>query len=132
MILVDANVLLDLWHADPAWSAWSSRQLWNQSLVHELAINLIVYSEVSVSFTTPASLDRKLAELQVTVLTIPLEAAFLAGKAFAQYRRRGGAKSNVLSDFLIGAHAAVLTCPLLTRDTRRYASYFPTVRLIAP
>ncbi len=132
MILVDANVLLDVWHADPAWSAWSKRELWNQSLVHDLAINSIIYAEVSVSFATPAAIDRSLAELKIAVLNIPREAAFLAGKAFAQYRRRGGGKTNVISDFLIGGHAAVLGCAVLTRDTRRFAAYFPGVNLIAP
>lgn len=132
MILVDANIILDIWDPDPVWSAWSTGQLRNQSLLHELAINPIVYSEISVSFPTPAALDKKLANLGITVLSIPLEAAFLAGKAFAHYRRLGGSKTNVLADFFIGAHATVLGCVLLTRDTRRYATYFPGVRLIAP
>jgi predicted nucleic acid-binding protein len=132
MILVDANVLLDVLHSDPQWGEWSNSQLRNQSRTHELAINSIVYAEISVSFATPAALDTKLADLEVMVLSIPRQAAFLAGKAFVQYRRRGGPKTNVLSDFLIGAHAFVLACPVLTRDTRRYATYFPGVTLIAP
>jgi len=77
-------------------------------------------------------LDEKLEDLGAIVISIPCNAAFRAGKAYAQYRRQRGTKSNVLPDFFIGAHAAVLGCPLLTRDTRRYAAYFPTVRLIAP
>jgi predicted nucleic acid-binding protein len=132
MILVDANIILDIWDPDPVWSAWSANQLRDQSLLHELAINPIVYSEISVSFPTPASLDRKLANLGITVLNIPLEAAFLAGKAFARYRRLGGSRTNVLADFFIGAHATVLGCPLLTRDTRRYATYFHSLRIVAP
>jgi len=132
MILLDANVLLDVWNADPAWSAWSSGQMRNQSLVHELAINPIVYSEISISFSTPAALDRRLADMEVVVLGIPRDAAFLAGKAHVQYRRKGGTRNSVFADFFIGAHATVLGCPLLTRDTKRYAGYFPTVRLIAP
>lgn len=132
MILLDANVILDIWNADPAWSIWSSTQMRNQSLLHKLAVNPIIYSEISVSFTTPATLNRRLAELEVEVLDIPREAAFLAGKAYIHYRRRGGPKNNLLPDFFIGAHAAVLGCALLTRDTRRYVTYFPSVRLIAP
>lgn len=132
MMLVDANVLLDIWDRDPAWYSWSIGQLRRQSLLHELAINTIVYSEISVSFETAASLDKKLDELRVSVLGIPRQAAFLAGKAYRHYRRRGGAKSNVLSDFFIGSHAAVLGCALITRDTRYYAAYFPTIRLLAP
>lgn len=132
MILVDTNVLLDILAPDPVWRAWSLAQLQRCSLLHDLAINPIVYAEISVSFATPASLDKKLEELRVHLLNIPRHAAFLAGKSHRQYRRRGGIKVNILSDFLIGAHAAVLACELLTRDTRVYSTYFPTVRLIAP
>jgi predicted nucleic acid-binding protein len=132
MILLDANVILDVLDPDPVWHAWSSSQLRRLSLTEELAINPIVYAEISVSFATAAALDEKLAVLGVIVLSIPRLAAFLAGKAIAQYRRQGGTKGNVLPDFFIGAHAAVLECPILTRDTRRYAAYFPNVRLIAP
>jgi len=132
MMLIDANVILDVWGRDPAWYAWSVGQLRRNALLHELAINPVVYSEISVSFESPSSLDARLEELQVTMLSIPRRAAFLAGKAYRQYRRRGGIKSNVLPDFFIGDHAAVLGCALLTRDRRYYAAYFPTVRLIAP
>jgi predicted nucleic acid-binding protein len=102
------------------------------SVLHELAINPIVYAEISVSFATPTALDKKLEDLGILVEDIPRRAAFLAGKAYVHYRRQGGMKSNVLADFFIGAHAAVLGCLLLTRDTRRYSAYFPSVRLIAP
>jgi predicted nucleic acid-binding protein len=132
MILLDANVILDVWDPDPVWHAWSSKQMRSLSLIHELAINPIVYSEISVSFPAATDLDEKLADLGAIVISIPTSAAFRAGKAYAQYRRQGGTKGNVLPDFFIGAHAAVLGCPLLTRDTRRYAAYFPGVRLIAP
>ncbi len=132
MILLDANVILDIWDLNPSWHAWSSGQLRKLSILHELAINTIVYAEVSTRFATLAALDRRVEELGLVVLNIPRDAAFLAGKAFVQYRRRGGQKSNVLADFFIGAHAAVLKCPLVTRDTRRYAAFFPTVRLIPP
>jgi predicted nucleic acid-binding protein len=132
MILLDANVILDIWDPDPIWRAWSSEQLRKQSFLHEMAINPIVYAEISVSFATSAALDEKLEDLGAIVISILRKAAFLAGNAYLQYRRQGGTKGNVLPDFFIGAHAAVLGCPLLTRDTRRYAAYFPTVRLIAP
>jgi predicted nucleic acid-binding protein len=132
MILLDANVILDVWNLDPAWHQWSSSQLKKQSVLHELAISPVVYAEISTSFGTPAALDEKLDDLEILVIGIPRHAAFLAGKAFAQYRRKGGTKTNVLADFFIGAHAAVLGCSLLTRDTRRFAAYFPTVQLIHP
>jgi predicted nucleic acid-binding protein len=132
MILVDANVILDVWTADPAWQVWSGEQLRNQSVLHELAIGPVVYSEISVSFPTVRHLDEKLAELGIAVLNLSREAAFLAGKAFVQYRRRGGVRANVLADFLIGAQAAAVGCPLLTRDTRVHKLYFPGVQLITP
>jgi predicted nucleic acid-binding protein len=132
MILLDANVILDIWNDDPVWYQWSYFQVREQSILNELAINPIVYAEISVSFATSQALDEKLENLGVIVIGIPREAAFIAGKAFVQYRRQGGTKGNVLPDFFIGAHATVLGCPLLTRDTRRYAAYFPSVRLIAP
>jgi hypothetical protein len=132
MILLDANVIVDIWADDPVWYAWSSQQIRNLSLIHELAINAIVYAEISAKFSTSDALDEKLADLGLIVFSIPRRAAFLAGTAYVQYRRRGGAKGNVLPDFFIGAHATVLGCPVLTRDTRRYAAYFPHLRLIAP
>jgi hypothetical protein len=132
MILLDANVILDIWDRDPLWHAWSSGQLRAQSLLHDLAINPIVYAEISARFATAALLDEKLLDLGLIVISISRGAAFLAGKAFIQYRRQGGTKGNVLPDFFIGAHATALGCPLLTRDTRRYAAHFPGVRLIAP
>jgi predicted nucleic acid-binding protein len=132
MILLDSNVLLDLWGTDPVWQSWSSGQLRRFSIIDQLAINVILYAEISVRFSSPAILDQALDEVGVTVLPIPRAAAFLAGKAHLDYRRKGGTKVNVLPDFFIGAHAAVLGSPLLTRDTRRYTTYFPMVRLIAP
>ena len=132
MILLDVNVILDIWDRDPTWFIWSRDQLRNMSLVDELAINPIVYAEISARFATSVALDQRLEDLGLIVLSIPRRAAFLAGKAFVQYRRLGGTKGNVLPDFFIGAHASVLGCPLLTRDTQRYAAYFPSVHLIAP
>jgi hypothetical protein len=132
MILLDANVLLDLWDCDPIWHSWSMNQMRKLSLVEEFTINQIIYAEVSSRFTSVKVLDERLDALSIRLESIPREAAFWAGKAYAHYRRRGGAKSNVLPDFFIGAHASVLGCPILTRDTQRYKTYFPDVRLIAP
>lgn len=132
MVFVDSNVILDVWTCNPDWSVWSQSRLRSLSLLHELAINTIVYAEISVVFSMPDPVDERLNDLGVTVLDFPRSAAFLAGKAFARYRRLGGPRTSVLPDFFIGAHAAVLGCAILTRDTRRYASYFPAVRLISP
>ena len=132
MILIDANIILDVWTADPQWHTWSSEQLRKQSVQHELAIGPIVYSEISISFATVSHVDERLDQLGIAVLDLSRHAAFLAGKAYAQYKRRGGIRSNVLADFLIGAQASALGCALLTRDARVHKQYFPGVQLIAP
>lgn len=131
-MLVDTNVLVDVLGNDPDWADWSITQLRAQAQIHRLIINPFIYAELSLTFDTVEALDARLADLQIPVIETPKPALFLAGKAFVQYRRQGGAKTNVLADFFIGAHAAVASLPVLTRDVRRYASYFPTVRLIAP
>ncbi len=131
-MLVDTNVLVDVLEDDPDWADWSVAQLRAQAQVHRLAINPVIYAELSLAFSTAEALDEALAALQIPVVEIPRPALFLAGKAFVQYRRQGGTKTNVLADFFIGAHAAVAGCPVLTRDARRYAGYFPTVALVSP
>lgn len=132
MLLVDTNVLVDVLEDDPDWADWSITQLQNQAQVHQLIINPIIYSEVSLTFSSVEALDDCLDAMKLKMVDIPKPALFLAGKAFVQYRRQGGTKHNVLADFFIGAHAAVARLPILTRDERRYASYFPSVRRIAP
>ena len=132
MLLVDTNVLVDVLEDDPQWADWSIQQLRFQSKIHRLVINPIVYSELSLTFSTVEVLDQTIAGLGLAMIEIPKPALFLAGKAFVRYRRQGGTKSNVLGDFFIGAHAAVSGLQILTRDTKRYRSYFPSVVLIAP
>lgn len=132
MLLVDTNVLIDVLGNDPEWADWSIEQLRAQSQVHPLAINPIIYAELSLTFSKVEALDKTIATLDLAFAELPRPALFLAGKAFAQYRERGGKANNVLADFFIGAHAAVLGCPLLTRDPRRYQTYFPSVTLITP
>lgn len=132
MVIVNSNIVFDLWDRDPIWSFWSAQQMRALSPSHDLAINAVIYAEISARFSSQANLDKSVEELGLIVLEIPRDAAFLAGKAFQQYRRQGGNRSNVLPDFFIGAHAASLGCEILTRDTRPYSTYFPTVPLIAP
>lgn len=132
MLLVDTNVLVDVLENDPDWADWSIGQLRAQSQIHPLAINHVIYAELSLTFSTVEALDDTLDKLGLAIMELPRPALFLAGKAFVRYRRAGGKKSNVLADFFIGAHAAVIGCPLLTRDTKRYQRYFPSVKLIAP
>jgi predicted nucleic acid-binding protein len=132
VIIVDSNVLIDVLENDPTWAEWSITQLRAQSQIHRLVINETVYAEISLTFSTVEALDQTIQDLDLDFIDIPKPALFLAGKAFLRYRRHGGTKSNVLGDFFIGAHAAVAGCAILTRDTRRFSSYFPTVSLIAP
>ncbi len=132
MILVDSNVLLDVLEDDPTWAEWSLRQLRAQSQAHDLAINPVIYAELSPAFDSVQALNSAVEGMGLMVQELPRSALFLAGRAFLKYRHEGGNKSNVLPDFFIGAHAAVQGWDILTRDARRYRSYFPTIILITP
>ncbi|MBS0193699.1 MAG: type II toxin-antitoxin system VapC family toxin [Proteobacteria bacterium] len=132
MLLVDTNVLIDVLSDDPTWADWSLAQLRTQSRLHELAINPVIYAELSLAFESVEALDDAVAGMELTLAHLSRPALFLAGKAFVRYRRQGGSRHNVLADFFIGAHAAVAGYGILTRDVRRYRNYFPTVELIAP
>ncbi len=132
MLLVDTNVLVDVLQDDPEWADWSVGQLRALSQIHRLVINPVIYSELSLTFSTVDALDRAIDDLGLTMIEIPRPALFLAGKAFVRYRRQGGRKDNVLADFFIGAHAAVAGYTVLTRDTRRYSTYFSGLSLVSP
>lgn len=132
MILVDSNVLLDLATDVSEWADWSDGALKTARRRGAVAINPLVYAEVSVGFRRLEEVDDFVPEALYRRLPLPWEAAFLAGKVFAQYRRRGGRKYSPLPDFYIGAHASVARIPLLTRDPRRYRTYFPKLTLICP
>jgi len=132
MLLVDTNVLVDVLQNDPQWADWSIAQLRAQAQLHALVINPVIYAELSLSFSTFEALDRAVATMELALHEVPRPALFLAGKAYLQYRRRGGAKAQVLPDFFIGAHAAVEGWPLLTRDASRFRTYFPRLEVIAP
>lgn len=131
-MLVDTNVILDVVQDDPKWAAWSQAQLDAAAFKDVLIINPVIYAELSLAFQRIEELEAMLKKSGLRVDPIPREALFLAGKVFLQYRRRGGTKSGVLPDFFVGAHAAVLDLPLLTRDTSRYQTYFPKLMLISP
>ena len=131
-ILVDSSVLLDVLTEDPQWYEWSSSALKRCAEDAVLAINPIIYAEVSIRFGTIEELEDALPAAMFLRQDIPWEAAFLAGKCFVKYRRLGGRRQAPLPDFFIGAHAAVEGMGLLSRDAARYRSYFPAVRLIAP
>lgn len=131
-VLVDSNVILDLLTRNPQWVAWSVRALAGQADVAELVINPLVYAELAGSFVRGADLDAYVARAGYVREDLPWEAAYAAGRAYVRYRRGGGERRSPIADFYIGAHAAVRGYALLTRDTARYATYFPSVPLIAP
>lgn len=132
MILVDTNVLLDVLENDAVWAAWSQEKLDAASTTDTLAINPVIYSELSIAFDRIEELEAVITEGSLTVEPIPREALFLAGKVFLNYRRSRGTKHSVLPDFYIGAHAAVMQWPILTRDVGRFRTHFPTLQLITP
>lgn len=132
MTLIDSNVLLDLMTDDKRWADWSQVQLEQATSAGRLIINNVIYAEISTRHSTVEAIDAMLRDLDIDLVAIPRTALFLAGKAYLRYRANGGVRTGVLSDFFIGAHAAVERLPLLTRDARRYRSYFPTVELITP
>ncbi|MBR1123367.1 type II toxin-antitoxin system VapC family toxin [Bradyrhizobium lablabi] len=132
MTLVDSSVLLDLVTDGEAWADWSQAQLEQAALNGPLLINDVVYAEVSARFISIEAVEAVLLDMGIEVAPIPRSALFLAGKAYLRYRASGGIRTGVLSDFFIGAHAAAEKLPLLTRDGRRYQSYFPAITIIAP
>lgn len=130
--LVDTDVLLDVTTNDPSWADWSLRQLDAAALRGPLIINDVVYAELSVRYARVEDVNAFVDLAGLTQSAIPRAALFLAGKVFQSYRTSGGARTGVLPDFFIGAHAAVEGLPLLTRDVARYRRYFPKLALIAP
>ncbi|MEY2669494.1 MAG: hypothetical protein RJA59_2132 [Pseudomonadota bacterium] len=131
-ILVDSNVLIDVAEADPVWGEWSRRALDRAGASESLVVNPIVYAEVSVAFERIEEVEAALPAATFKREAIPFEAAFLAGKAYLAYRRRGGASRSPLPDFFVGAHAMVAGHRLLTRDARIYRAAFPRLDIIAP
>ena len=132
MLLVDTNVILDVVQDHPEWRNWSQEQLEAAAGRYTLIVNPVIYAELSIGYGRIEELESMLARGGFRLEPLPREALFLAGKAFLKYRRRGGGRTGVLPDFFIGAHAVVAGVPLLTRDTRRYKTYFPKLVLICP
>jgi predicted nucleic acid-binding protein len=132
MILVDTNVISDVVSDNQDWYGWSLSQLEEASIRHKLVIVDVVYAELAVLYKRIEDLDQALNGMEIEIVPMERGSLFLAAKAFKSYKMRSGAKTGVLPDFFIGAHAAVLQVPLITRDVKRYRTYFPTVDLIAP
>lgn len=131
-VLVDSNVLLDVFTGDAVWGPWSAEALAAEADRHMLHVNSVIYAEVSIGFDRIEDLEQALPASEFRRARLPWEAAFLAGKAFVAYRQRGGERRSPLPDFFIGAHAVVSGLRLLTRDARRYRTYFPSLELVAP
>ena len=130
--LVDSSILLDILTEDGQWLDWSSSMLEAAANSGPLLINPIIYAEISIGYDKVEEVEQALPPDLYRREPLPYEAAFLAGKCYRNYRKRGGARRSPLPDFYVGAHAAIAGYRLLTRDARRYRTYFPTVQLIAP
>jgi predicted nucleic acid-binding protein len=130
--LVDSNVILDVVTDDPEWLDWSASALAAQADQGRLVVNPVVYAEVAARFERIEDLEAALPDTYYERQALPWEAAFLAGRSFVRYRRKGGHRRSPLPDFYIGAHALVAGLTLLTRDARRYRTYFPKLRIVAP
>jgi len=132
LTFADTNILIDVATNNRDWADWSRRALSSAHSRGGLLINVVVYAEFAVSFARAADCDAELALFDLTMAEIPRQAAFRGAQAFREYRQAGGGRTAVLPDFFIGAHASVLRLPLLTRDARRYRTYFPELTLLAP
>ena len=132
MTFVDSNVLLDLLTSNARWGDWSASAIESAAADGALLINDIVYAELAVGFPTIESLDRFIADVELRIAPMPRSALYLAAKAHLRYRQSGGTRTGVLPDFFIGAQAAVSEAALLTRDARRFRTYFPTIEIISP
>lgn len=130
-VFVDSNIIFDLVNKDPAWLDWSRSAL-QQHASGKLCTNAVVYAELCTNAVSTDEVDALLNSMGIVLLELPRNALFLAAKAHLSYRRKGGTKTSPLPDFFIGAHAAVMGIPLLTRDEGRYRTYFPQVELICP
>lgn len=129
---VDTNVLLDVTSCGSVFFDWSIDALTQARRNGPLVANALVYGELCAGYNQQHEVDLFVDALKLSLIDIPRDAAFLAAKAFKAYKKRGGTRTGVLPDFFIGAHALSLGIPLITRDTARYATYFPTLQLIAP
>ena len=131
-VLVDSNVILDVASEDPRWGSWSSAALTRAGNTSQLVINPLIFAEISVRYASIEEVDDVVPPASFRREALPYDAAFLAGKCFVDYRRRGGTRTAPLPDFYIGAHAAISGYRLLTRDARRFRTYFPALEVIAP
>ncbi|HEY1708776.1 MAG TPA: type II toxin-antitoxin system VapC family toxin [Rhizomicrobium sp.] len=132
MILVDTNIVVDVLTGDPNWSEWSIIAIRDNAAGNRLCVNEVIYAELAVRIAEEGQLTQILSDMNCQLERMPTAALHLAGRTFGRYRDRGGLRTNVLPDFFIGAHAQTSGMRILTRDLRRFRTYFPDVELIAP
>lgn len=131
-MFVDSNIILDVASRDPIWREWSSQQLGHFSASHNLMVNAIIVAEIAPAMRELGFLKSTLAQMTIEIVDMSPEVGFRAGIAHNDYRKNGGIRTSILADFLIGAHASVIGVPILTRDPKKYRTYFPTLEVIAP
>ena len=131
-VLVDSCVLLDIFNDDPDWFEWSSSVLFKMSKDYQLVINIIVFTEIAFNFSSSERLENELEALAIKILEIPTEVAFNVSRTFKKYRKNKGGKKSPMPDFYIGEHAIYLGLHLITRDTARYKTYQPKLKLVSP
>jgi predicted nucleic acid-binding protein len=132
MMLIDSNILIDVLSNDPDWLDWSVAALDQRGALGVMLVNEVIFAELSVRMQSETELVEALNGFNVEFARTPTQALFVAGKTYRRYREAGGTRTGVLPDFFIGAHAQIVQCPILTRDVRRYRTYFPDVELITP
>ncbi len=132
MVVVDTNIIIDIAEHDPVWRRWSLDRLSEAVVEGPAVVCDSVFAELSSQYDKVEDVDQVLAALGLVLQPLRKSALFRAGQAYAEYRRNGGEKTNVLPDFFVGAQAVDLGVPLLTRDVKRYRRYFPELELITP
>ena len=131
MILVDSNVIIDTFEPGSEWFEWSHDALGDLA-DDDLFIDSVVAAEIGSRFQSAEEFADSLATLGLPILAVPLHGAWLAGQAYLGWVRNGGRRGAILPDLLIGAHAAARAASVLTRDPRRFRTYFPELELITP
>jgi predicted nucleic acid-binding protein len=127
-MILDSNVLIEIvQRPDSPLNGWLYAHL-----EHDLRINPIIFAELSPSFARCEDLEGYLASIDIAIEPLALAECHRAGLAHAEYRRRGGERKTILPDFLIGAQAEMRGWPLVTRDRKGFASYFPELQIIDP
>jgi predicted nucleic acid-binding protein len=129
-VILDTNIVIDL--IDPDSSPDVAAAVADLRNGQEMIINEIIFAELSGRTQSAHDLITMLKFAEISVARLSLEACHRAGVAFNAYRKSGAARTTILPDFLIGAHASILYCPLVTRDRKLFATYFPEIQIIDP